>query len=403
MAQSFRYVVKDREGKSLRGIINAETQLAAATLLGEQGYYITELEPVKSLSDYIEISSETTGARDLSVYCRNLSVMMAAGLSITQALHIMSRQAPNRVLRKTTMKILNDLESGVSLSVAMGKHKKVFPNLAVSMVEAGEIAGVLEQTFDNLATYFKKESDLREKVVSALLYPSIVTGFAVIVLGALLNFVLPNFANMFKSVNIQIPPLTKFFLDTSHFIRTNIVPILVSILAAFVLLRVFFRTPSGGKLRDWLFLKLPLIGEFNIKVATSRFCRTLATLTKTGVPILQALGITNKVTGNAIISDNIIKAGQAMEKGESMSTTLAKSNIFGPIVAQMISIGEETGALEEMLENIADIYDEEVERSVKRLTSVLEPVIIMFLSVIVGIILLSVVIPMFDIITRVPS
>jgi len=403
LAQSYRYIVKDRQGKSYKGIINAESKGAAASVLTEQGYYITELEQVKSLTDYIEISAGKAGNADLSIYCRNLSAMLAAGLSITQTLRILAKQAPNRILRNTTQKMIADLEGGLPLSSSMRKYKNVFPDIAVTMVEAGELAGVLEQTFDNLSIYFKKENELREKVISAIIYPSIVTGFALIVLGVLLNFVLPNFANMFKSAGVQLPALTRFFLDLSAFVKTNILTILVVILALFVILRIAFRTGPGKKVRDWFLIKLPVIGKFNSKVAISRFCRTLSLLIQTGVPILQALGIVNRVSGNVIISENIIRAGQAMEKGESMSTPLAESSIFTPMVTQMISIGEETGTLDVMLGKISDIYDEEIERTVKRLTSILEPVIIILLSVIVGIILLSVVIPMFDIITKVPG
>ncbi|PKM82042.1 MAG: type II secretion system F family protein [Firmicutes bacterium HGW-Firmicutes-14] len=403
MAQNFRYVVKDRKGRDHKGVISAESQAAAASVLTEQGYFVTVLEPVKSLSDYIEISTGRTGSPELSVYCRNLAAMLSAGLSITQTLNILSRQAPNKVLRIASSRLLADLESGSSLSAAMGKYRNTFPGIAVTMVEAGELGGFLEETFDNLAIYFKKESELRDKIVTATLYPAIVTGFALVILGVLLNFVLPNFAGMFNTAGVEIPPLTAFLLDLSVFVKANALLILSAVLGLFVLFRVMLRSGPGKRLRDMVILKLPVIGELSAKVATSRFSRTLSTLLRSGVPILQALGIVHRLTGNSVISESILKAGEAMEKGESMSAPLAESNVLAPMVTQMIAIGEETGTLEEMLAKISNIYDEEIERAVKRLTSVLEPAIIIVLSVAVGIILLSVVIPMFDIITQVPG
>ena len=403
MSKSYQYAAKNRDGKILKGVLEAEDETAAAYSLTEQGYYITELKPVKNLADYFRLTPSPVSSRDLSLYFRNISTMMEAGLPMRQTLQIIAKQSPTKPLKNATLQIISDLERGSSLSSAMAKQKHIFPNIAVSMVEAGEAGSALEESIKNLSIYFQKESDLRSTVISAILYPSIVSGFALIVLFVLLTFVLPNFAKMFIDIGVALPPLTKFLLDMSAFFKDNIFLLVVLVLILFLLVKIYFRTHSGRRTKDLILIKLPVLGNFRLKIATSRFCRTLGTLVKTNVPILQALEIVAKISDNVIISEEVKKASKAIEEGESISAPLAAGNLFPPMVTQLISIGEESGTLDSMLAKISDIYDEEIDRSVKRLASVLEPVIIIFLSVVVGIILLSVIIPMFDIITRAPA
>lgn len=333
--------------------------------------------------------------KDQAVFTRQFATMINAGLPLVQCLDILSRQLDKPVFRDITKKVMGDIEAGGTLSESMQKHPKAFDELYVNMVNAGEAGGILDTILMRLAEYIEKIEALKRKVKGAMIYPAVVL---VVALGAtlfMLMFIIPTFAKMFSDFGAELPLPTKIVLGMSNFVRGYWWAMGLGIFGFFVGLKRFYATDKGQHVIDDMLLKMPVLGDVMRKGSVARFTRTLGTLVSSGVPILDGLEITAKTAGNVIIKDAIMQARASIREGETISAPLKTSGVFPPMVVQMITVGEETGALDEMLSKIADFYDDEVDTAVEALTSVIEPIMIVFMGTVVGGMVVAMYLPIF--------
>jgi type IV pilus assembly protein PilC len=337
----------------------------------------------------------------ISRFTRQFATMIGAGLPMVQCLEILSQQSESAEFRKVISQVKESVQAGTTLAEALSKHKKIYDDLYVNMVDAGEIGGALDTILIRLAAYREKADALVRKVKGALIYPSVIFIVAIGVTAAMLTFIVPVFAKLFSGLGAELPGPTKFVLGLSHFLRSNFITGLIFLVLLAIGFKFYSRTDQGRLLIDKILLKLPLIGELLRKSAVSRFTRTLGTLISSGVSILEALDITAKTAGNKVIQNAIKKSVISIAEGETITQPLKETGVFPPMVTQMISVGEKTGGLDDMLNKIADFYEEEVDAAVSAITSIIEPVVIIFMGVIVGGILISMYLPMFDIIGKI--
>jgi type IV pilus assembly protein PilC len=334
----------------------------------------------------------------ISRLTRQFSTMIGAGLPMVQCLDILANQMESAELREIVAKVKESVQGGDSLSEALARHKKAFDDLYVSMVEAGEIGGALDVILSRLASLLEKAERLRRKVKGAMVYPAVVSFVALGATVAMLTFIVPIFSKMFAGLGAELPGPTKMVLGISQAVQSNFLLGIAVVVVLAIGYKFLVKRPSGKLLVDRVKLRLPLLGDLIRKTAISRFSRTLGTLISSGVPILEALEITAKTAGNQVLNLAIQKAAISIAGGETITTPLKETGIFPPMVTQMISVGEKTGGLDEMLSKISDFYDEEVDAAVAAVTSVIEPIIIVILGVVMGGILIAMYLPMFDII-----
>ncbi|HEX3868338.1 MAG TPA: type II secretion system F family protein [Gemmatimonadaceae bacterium] len=334
--------------------------------------------------------------RDIVIFTRQFSTMINSGLPLVQALDILAMQSENPALKDVTRQVVFDVESGNTVSDALRKHPKAFTELYVNMVAAGEAGGILDTILMRLAVFMEKNDALIRKVKGAMIYPSVIMTVAAIAIIVLLIFVIPTFQTMFASANIALPLPTRIVIAASHFLKSYWYVIIAVIVVALFLIRRYYATPEGKLVIDRLLLKAPVLGDVLRKSAVSRFTRTLGTLISSGVSILDGLEITAKTSGNRVIQDAIMESRASIAGGETIAAPLKKSQVFPPMVISMISVGEQTGGLDEMLTKIADFYDEEVDAAVSGLLALMEPVMIVFLGVVVGGMVIAMYLPIFD-------
>ena len=336
--------------------------------------------------------------RDLAIFSRLFSTMVNAGLPIDQCLDILSEQVANKTFGKIIREVHQSVSGGSSMAEALTRHRKVFDNLYIHMVEAGETGGVLALIFKRLATYLEKADALRRKVKGAMIYPLVILTVATGATIFLLLKVIPVFAKMFAEMGATLPKPTQIVIALSEFIQSYLLYGIAMAIGLVILYKRYRKTDAGKLATDKLFLKLPVIGNVMRKTAVARFTRTLGTLISSGVPILQGLEITAKTSGNMVVQRALLATKKSISEGKNISVPLAESGVFPNMVVQLISVGEQTGRLAEMLEKIADFYDEEVEASVQAMTSLIEPVVIVFMGVVIGGLLIAMYLPMFDLI-----
>jgi len=360
----------------------------------------TKIKPKGRLLDF-KINIGGVPNKDIVVFTRQLSTMIDAGLPLVRSLDVLAEQQKSGLFKNTIISIKESVEAGSAFADALGKHPKVFSNLFVSLVQAGEAGGVLDVILKRLADYLEKMESIKRKIRGAMVYPVIVIGVAVAVLGIVIIFVVPVFAEMFKDMGTTLPTLTQVIVDISKFTRNNILFILIGLAAVIIgILVTYNRSEKVRRLYDAFLLKMFLIGNLIQKTAIARFCRTLATLTAGGIPILDGLEITAKASGNMIIEEAILRARHEISQGTTLADPLRREpKIFPPMVTQMISIGEQTGSLDDMLNKIADFYEDEVDIAVAAMMSALEPIMIVFLGGAVGIIVVSMYLPMFKMVS----
>lgn len=334
---------------------------------------------------------------DLVVFSRQLATMVESGITLVQALHILSEQSENKTLSNVTLQIKEDIESGSSLHEALGRHPKIFTNLYVNMVKAGETSGLLDEILDRLATYLEKSSALQRKVKSSLVYPAVVVSMAILITVVLLIKVVPTFEGIFKSLGGTLPLPTQILIMISKTLRKFFPLVIGGLFILGFLGKKFFNTRKGRYYFDYRMLKLPIFGPLFRKVVVAKFSRTLATLVKSGVPILNALDIVGKTSGNVVVEEAVLNARNSIREGEPIAEPLSKSGVFPPMVVRMISVGEQTGQLEKMLNKISDFYDEQVDAAVSGLTSMIEPLVIGLLGIIIGGIVVALFMPIFKI------
>ncbi|HEX6807298.1 MAG TPA: type II secretion system F family protein, partial [Gemmatimonadaceae bacterium] len=339
--------------------------------------------------------------RDIVIFTRQFATMINAGLPLVQALDILSRQSENKALQDVTRQVVYDVESGHTVADALRRHPKAFVDLYVNMVAAGEAGGILDTILLRLATFLEKNDALVGKVKSAMIYPAVIMSVAVVAIVVLLIFVIPVFQNMFASVNLSLPLPTRVVIGLSSFLKHYWWLMGGGIWGGIFMLRQYYRTPSGKLAIDRFLLHMPVLGNLLRKSAVSRFTRTLGTLISSGVSILDGLEITAKTAGNQVIHNAIMESRASIAGGDTISAPLQKSNVFPPMVISMIAVGEQTGGLDEMLTKIADFYDTEVDTAVSGLLSLMEPIMIVFLGVVVGGMVVAMYLPIFDMINAV--
>jgi len=394
----FTYQGKNAAGKAVRSERAAENKQVLRAALGKEGIRIDKISQ-KDGGGFFSFggSVKTT---ELAVFFRQFSVMIDAGLPLVQCLEILGTNQENPALRKCLAGVRSSVEGGATLANAMRGYPKIFDDLTTNMVEAGETGGILDTILQRLAIYVEKNVRLRQAVKSALIYPVSVITIALLVVGALLKFVVPIFANMFVGLGVPLPAPTKFIIDLSHFIGDFWWIIILS-LAAFVVILVQVRKmPEGRLFTDRVLLKVPVFGPLLLKIAVARFTRTLGTLITSGVPILEGLDVTARTSGNAVIQRSLQNVRKSIEQGRTIVDPLRESKIFPNMVTQMIGVGEATGAMDSMLQKIADFYEDEVDAATKNLLTLLEPMLIAFLGVSVGGIVISLYMPLFSMISK---
>lgn len=395
----FAYKGKTVGGTAVSGQLKARNRAELARMLRQKKVLATQISRVPS---QINISFGTGIKKvHISRFTRQFATMIGAGLPMIQCLEILAKQSEVAPMRRVISEVKDAVASGSTLADALRRHKKVFDDLYVNMVQAGEIGGALDTILVRLAGYREKADALIRKVRGAMMYPAVVAIVATGITIAMLTWIVPVFAKMFAGLGAELPAPTQIVLGISHFLRDNALKMLAGVAGLVVAYRVTVRTDKGQLYVDRAKLRIPVIGSLIRKSAVSRFTRTLGTLLSSGVSILEALEITAKTAGNRVLHDAIRKAVLAIAEGDTITAPLKETGVFPPMVTQMISVGEKTGGLDQMLSKIADFFDEEVDAAVSGLTSIIEPIIIVFMGVIIGGILIAMYLPMFDIIGQI--
>jgi type IV pilus assembly protein PilC len=397
----FEYTAKNAtSGQILKGTLDVPTKEEVIAFIRKNRMILvsTRVAPAQ-----VKLPSLRKGVstRDVVIFTRQFATMINAGLPLVQSLSILAQQTENKTLKEVTKAVVYDVEAGNTLADALRKHPKAFPELYVNMVAAGEAGGILDTILLRLATFLEKNDALVRKVKGAMVYPAVIISVAVIAVAVLLIFVIPTFSSMFASVNMTLPLPTRVVIGASHILTRYWWLIIGVVAAGLFALRSYYATPNGKKTIDGGLLRAPVLGDLLRKSAVSRFTRTLGTLISSGVSILDGLEITAKTAGNRVIHDAIMSSRQSIAGGETIAGPLLASGVFPPMVISMISVGEQTGGLDEMLAKIADFYDAEVDVAVSALLSLMEPIMIVVLGVIVGGMVVAMYLPIFDMVNAV--
>ncbi len=395
---AFTYTARTQQGELKTATIDAPTREDVVAQLRRQRLSVVKVDEETKAK---KPRRGSVKMRDVVIFTRQFSTMINAGLPLVQALDILAKQTENKNLSNVTRSVVFDVESGHTVADALAKHPNAFTDLYVNMVAAGEAGGILDTILMRLATFLEKNDALVRKVKGAMIYPGVIMSVAFIAITVLLLFVIPVFETMFASVGMALPLPTRIVLGMSRFLKAYWWAVGAGGFGFVVLLRRYYKTPNGKLMIDRAMLKLPILGDVLRKSAVSRFTRTLGTLISSGVSILDGLEITAKTAGNRVIQDAIMASRSSIASGETIASPLQKSNVFPPMVISMIAVGEQTGGLDEMLSKIADFYDEEVDAAVSGLLSLLEPVMIVFLGVVVGGMVVAMYLPIFDMINAV--
>jgi type IV pilus assembly protein PilC len=398
---SFVWKGKNRGGQFQEGILLADTRDGAAATLRRQQIQITSLREKGREFPFLPKFPGRVNQKRLSVFTRQFSVMLDAGLPLVQCLEIMGEQQDQVKFAEIINKVRTDVEGGMSLAEAMAKQPAAFDDLYVNMVAAGEAGGILDVILNRLAAYLEKVVKLKAQVKSAMIYPVTVITIAIGVVWIIMWKVIPVFAQLFAGLGGDLPFLTKMVVTASKIIGTWSPAIILALVIIFFALRAYHKTYRGKRVLDGFLLKVPIMGMLLRKIAVARFCRTLATLTSSGVPILDGLEITAKTAGNAIIHDAVMAVRKAVEEGKTLSGPLGQTKVFPKMVVQMIHVGEQTGALDQMLSKIADFYEDEVDVAVEGLMKLMEPLMIVFLGGIIGVIVTAMYMPMYTILGKI--
>ena len=402
MPETFQYKVKDKGGKLVEGSIEAETADLVVSKLRSMGYTPINISQQSGLSVSKELKlpglSDRIKLKDVAVFSRQFATMINSGLSLLRSLNILAEQTESKPLADVVSQVRIDVERGASLSQALAKHPKAFPRLYVSMVKAGEVGGALDSVLLRLAETIEKQVELRRKVKSAMTYPVVVAALVLVIVTAMLLFVIPMFQNIYKELGGTLPAPTQLLITISNICRSFWWAIFIVEIGAAVAFKKWINSEEGRKAWDAIKLKVPIFGKLVRKTALARFSRTMSALVRSGVPILESLDIVADTAGNHVVAEAVRDTQAGVKQGEPLSRRLEDHEVFPPMVVQMMAVGEETGALDEMLDKIADFYDAEVEATVDALTSLIEPLLIVVMGVCVGGMIISLYLPMFNII-----
>ena len=399
---TFDYKVRDRSGRLVSGQLDGDNLALVAAKLRDMGFAPVEIKPVKGLNLKTEINipgiSDRVKLKEVALMSRQLATMVAAGLSLVRALNVISDQIESKPLRLAMIQVREDVEQGSLLSSALEKLPKIFPPIYIAMVRAGEVGGALDVVLLKLSTTLEKQVELRSKVRSAMAYPAIVVSLVIVIVTALMIFVVPIFKHLFASLGAQLPLPTRIVIGISNIVASiYLLVVIAAIIVIIIAFRKWIATPGGRASWDRFKLKPPVFGPLVHKVALARFSSTLASLLAAGVPIIESLDIVAANAGNQLVADAVRGAQDGVRQGQSLSSTLAQYDVMPVMVTQMIETGEESGALDSMLDKVAEFYDNEVDSTVQSLTSVLEPLLIVTMGAAIGFIVISMYLPMFDI------
>jgi type IV pilus assembly protein PilC len=398
---AFTYTARALNGDLKTATIEAPNRDEVVAQLRKQRLNVVKIDEAKQAANTTKKKAGKISMRDIVIFTRQFSTMINAGLPLVQALDILAKQSENKALKDVTLAVVFDVESGHTVADALRKHPKAFTDLYVNMVAAGEAGGILDTILMRLATFMEKNDALVRKVKGAMIYPGVISSVAAIAISVLLIFVIPTFERMFASVGLALPLPTRVVIAMSKFLTGYWWAVLAAGFAGVAMFKKYYASPDGKLVIDRLALKAPVLGDVLRKSAVSRFTRTLGTLIGSGVSILDGLEITAKTSGNRVIQDAIMESRASIAGGETISAPLQKSAVFPPMVISMIAVGEQTGGLDEMLSKIADFYDEEVDAAVSGLLALMEPVMIVFLGVVVGGMVVAMYLPIFDMINAV--
>ncbi|MEM7164495.1 MAG: type II secretion system F family protein [Planctomycetota bacterium] len=414
--KQFVYKTKSKAGKVVEGEIGAETEMEAVNELQRRGLTVISVSQGRSggagkatrakassgggdrPKQAVSFGQPKVRGQDLVLMTRQLATMVSAGIPLVEGLEILEGQVANKTLQKALSQVVVDVRSGKDLSQALASHPKIFADIFINMIKAGEASGQLDVVLDRLANYQEASENLRNEIKSAMTYPvvSLIMIFGITTF--LLVFIIPRFEEMFISMNVELPMITQMLLDTSLFMKSNFLLMGLAFVVAIIGIAFWFKTPKGLYVRDWLLLKAPIMGPLFSKVALSRFSKTFSTLIRSGVPILGALEIVQSTAGNRLFSDAIGAASERVRQGETLGDPLAASKVFPPMVTRMVAIGERSGSLEQLLEKISEFYDAQVSTTVKSLTSLIEPLMIAIMGFVVGGMVVSIFLPIFKMI-----
>jgi len=400
-ARTYEYTLRDGKGKTVKGRIEASNEGAVATRLRTMGMAPLSIKEVSSTGLQREITIPGFGPKvslkDLSIMARQLATMIVSGLSLLRALTILSEQTESDELKKVLAQVRADVETGSSLSNALARHENIFPPLMLNMIRAGEVGGFLDETLLSVAENFEAEVKLKAKIKSAMTYPVVVFCIAILAVVGMLLFIVPVFEKMFSDLGGELPAPTQFLVFLSGVLKVGIIPLIIAIVIAAAWWRKHKNDYEVRRRVDPMKLKTPIFGNLFKKVAVARFTRNFGTMLSSGVPILQALDIVGETSGNNVIAEAIKEVQASVREGKPLTAPLAQHPVFPPMVVQMMAVGEDTGALDTMLEKVAEFYDQEVEATTEQLTSMIEPLMIAVLGVIVGGMIIALYMPIFSI------
>jgi len=397
MAKKFSWEARTKGGSVQKGTMEADSVEAVEAQLKKYGMMGITVKEQGKLSMELKLPSFGGGVetKDLVVFTRQFATMIDSGLPLVQCLDILAGQQENKTFKEVLYKVKESVESGSTFADALAKHPKIFDDLFVNLVAAGEIGGILDTILNRLAAYIEKAMKLKKRVKGAMVYPATIMSIAVIVVGVILVFVIPTFAKMFADFGGDLPAPTKFVIALSNFFKKYILVMIAAVWGIGFAFKKYYATPKGRKVVDAIALKLPVAGTLIRKVAVAKFTRTLGTMLSSGVPIMDGLDIVAKTAGNKIVEEAIYSVRQSISEGKTIAEPLAASGIFPPMVVQMISVGEATGAMDTMLNKIADFYDDEVDDAVGNLTAMMEPLLMVFLGTTVGGLVVAMYLPIF--------
>lgn len=400
----FTYRAYDRGGRLAVGVMDADSARVAAATLQSRGFLVSAVneqghlgEPLRQLRSFVRINR-----RDLVIFTRQLATMVSAGLPIVMALRVLEEQATNRKLRETIGNVRAGIERGGSLSSEIAKHPQAFFEFYVNTVRAGEISGVLDVSLDYLADYLERELDLVQRVRTAATYPLLVLVFTLVIAAAAIVFIVPMFVQIFRSFKVALPLITILMLRVSEAVRALWWLVMLAIIVSVVGMIALRGTRGGQRVIDSFILRLPIFGSIVKKLALARFGRSMAVVIRSGVPMLEGLAAVANALGNRVIGDAIAVARERMRQGRTMAESLSRSPLIPPMVVQMVRVGEETGAMEDVLNKVAEFYEREVDNTVKRFASVVEPLLILAVGGVVGLVALAVLLPIWTLIARLP-
>jgi type IV pilus assembly protein PilC len=402
MPETFQYKVKDKQGKLVEGSLEAENAQLVVSKLRSMGYVPIEIQQQGGVNVHKDLKlpglSDRIKLKDVAVFSRQFATMINSGLSLLRSLYILAEQTESKPLAGIVNQVRMDVERGSSLSQALTKHPKAFSRLYVSMVRAGEVGGALDSVLVRLADTIEKQVELRRKVKSAMTYPTVVAALVLLIVSAMLLFVIPMFEDIYATLGGSLPAPTQLLIKISNIMRQFWYLIFIAEIGGAIAFRKWINSDEGRKKWDAIKLKVPIFGKLVRKTALARFSRTLSALVRSGVPILESLDIVADTSGNHVVASAVRDTQSGVKQGEPLSKRLENHDVFPPMVVQMMAVGEETGALDEMLDKIADFYDQEVEATVDALTSLIEPLLIVVMGVCVGGMIISLYLPMFNII-----